>query len=316
MQLPDRLAHWVMKAVSWKLARCQVRLADSQVVWAGGYSAIDGCNSFTFTAERGRDYFLVMWDWWNNFPSPSTCGQHSSWYQWPSSDFTYLLLGDAAAPRRLTLETCVPGTAAWDTVLVVVRAKPPKCGQRVVRGGRAGRSWGCASKVLYIAFAITCHTSGVLLRYEMVALRALQPRTALFTRFIAIYPAILRISAQFSFTFLPERCFEARSSYKIKGMNLCHTGPHTWSMTDDDSSPRGRGCSRLSFTAAVGQDYFIIVEGFKPTEVRPGLWPGAASAPQGAGRAADTTRGRCTQARPGIRLLCGACEGVAARTGS
>ncbi|KAL6759645.1 hypothetical protein V8C86DRAFT_3197313, partial [Haematococcus lacustris] len=92
-------------------------------------------------------------------PSPSTCGQRSSWYQWPSSDFTYLLLGDAAAPRRLTLETCVPGTAAWDTVLVV-----------------------------------------------------------------------------------------------------------TWSMTDDDSSPRGRGCSQLTFTAAVDQDYFIIVEGYKPTE--------------------------------------------------
>ncbi|GFH21386.1 hypothetical protein HaLaN_18682, partial [Haematococcus lacustris] len=111
-------------------------------------------------------------------PSPTTCGQHSSWYQWPSSDFTYLLLGDAAAPRRLTLETCVPGMAAWDTVLVVVRAKLSKCGQRV-----------------------------------------------------------------------------------------------TWSMTDDDSSPKGRGCSRLSFTAAVGQDYFIIVEGYKPRE----LWARAAT---------------------------------------
>ncbi|KAJ9527130.1 hypothetical protein QJQ45_025180, partial [Haematococcus lacustris] len=37
----------------------------------------------------------------------------------------------------------------------------------------------------------------------------------------------------------------------------------TWAMEDDDSSFQGGGCSRLTFTAAPGLHYFIVVEGFR-----------------------------------------------------
>ncbi|KAJ9533535.1 hypothetical protein QJQ45_026572, partial [Haematococcus lacustris] len=39
-----------------------------------------------------------------------------------------------------------------------------------------------------------------------------------------------------------------------------------WAVEDDDGSPWGAGCSRLTFTAAAGLHYFIVVEGFRQSD--------------------------------------------------
>ncbi|KAJ9512852.1 hypothetical protein QJQ45_029171 [Haematococcus lacustris] len=69
--------------------------------------------------------------------SLTTCNRAKGWNCQPAPDFLYLLPSSEEGDRSITLDTCVDGVAAWDTVLYVIPAQDGTCGQCSV-GGLAG----------------------------------------------------------------------------------------------------------------------------------------------------------------------------------
>ncbi|KAJ9516995.1 hypothetical protein QJQ45_027348, partial [Haematococcus lacustris] len=61
-------------------------------------------------------------------PPITTCGAANRWGCRGSPDFLYLLPSSSTA-RTITVDTCVDGVAAWDTVLYVMAVQPDTCFQ-------------------------------------------------------------------------------------------------------------------------------------------------------------------------------------------
>ncbi|KAJ9510824.1 hypothetical protein QJQ45_027765, partial [Haematococcus lacustris] len=66
--------------------------------------------------------------------SQTTCGTANGWNCRPAPEFLYLLPSSEEGDRNITLDTCVEGVAAWDTVLYVIPVQDGTCGQCSVRG--------------------------------------------------------------------------------------------------------------------------------------------------------------------------------------
>ncbi|GFH28147.1 hypothetical protein HaLaN_26589 [Haematococcus lacustris] len=75
--------------------------------------------------------------------SQTTCGSANGWNCRPAPDFLYLLPSSEEGDRSITLDTCVDGVAAWDTLLYVIPVQDGTCGQCSVRGsaGLPASSW-------------------------------------------------------------------------------------------------------------------------------------------------------------------------------
>ncbi|KAJ9510239.1 hypothetical protein QJQ45_015715, partial [Haematococcus lacustris] len=65
--------------------------------------------------------------------SQTTCGTANGWNCRPAPEFLYLLPSSEEGDRSITLDTCVEGVAAWDTVLYVIPTQDGTCGQCSVR---------------------------------------------------------------------------------------------------------------------------------------------------------------------------------------
>ncbi|GFH14772.1 hypothetical protein HaLaN_10886 [Haematococcus lacustris] len=96
---------------------------DDGSICGGGLSRV------TFTAKAGQAYWVLVEGYSFFDTRASTCGRANGWNCRPAPDFLYLLPSSEEGDRSITLDTCVDGVAAWDTILYVIPTKDGTCGQ-------------------------------------------------------------------------------------------------------------------------------------------------------------------------------------------
>ncbi|GFH30666.1 hypothetical protein HaLaN_29556, partial [Haematococcus lacustris] len=165
----------------------------------------------------------------------TTCDTGNNWDCIESPDFVYLLPSSEEGDRSITLDTCVDGVAAWDTFLFVIPVQDGTCGQCMTTCGAAS-NWDCVGSPDFL-YLLPSSEEGD----RSVTLDTCVDGVAAWDTFLFVIPAQGGTCGQ---------CEGDMDYY-----------------SDNDNSNCGNGLSRVTFTAAAGQAYWVVVEGYYDTDV-------------------------------------------------
>ncbi|KAJ9524135.1 hypothetical protein QJQ45_022504 [Haematococcus lacustris] len=206
-------------------------------------------------------------------PTTSTCNTTNSFPCLPSMDYTYRLPAFNAT-RSITIDTCVAGVDAWDTVLYVFPAQGGACTF-------------CPSDALYDDQGSVCGQDGSRVTFDasagvdyLVVVEGYTPSSCGVPAInvTSTPPNIISVARDYTYR-LP--AFNATRSITI---DTCVAGVDAWdtvlyvfpaqggactfcpkTILDDDGSVCGQDRSRVTFNASAGVDYLVVVEGFLST---------------------------------------------------
>ncbi|KAJ9511636.1 hypothetical protein QJQ45_013686 [Haematococcus lacustris] len=204
-------------------------------------------------------------------PSATTCGAANSWSCRGSRDFLYLLPSSSTA-RTITLDTCVSGVAAWDSFLYVIPTAIASDDDSSPCGGALSRvTFTAAGGVAYWVVVEGFGTTNVSGAAESMC----NSGVSIFNPSATTCGAANSWSCRGSSDFL--YLLPSSSTARTITLDTCVSGVAAWDSFlyvipnviafDDDSSPCGGALSRVTFTAASGVAYWVVVEGFGTTNV-------------------------------------------------
>ncbi|KAJ9513111.1 hypothetical protein QJQ45_029403 [Haematococcus lacustris] len=206
--------------------------------------------------------------------SQTTCDRANGWGCLSSPDFLYLLPSSEEGDRSITLDTCVEGVAAWDTVLYVIPVQDGTCGQcsGVIASDDEGSICGNGlSRVTFPAASGQAYWV-VVEGYSFFDTRACgNPALTITTSPPAPPPANgWGCLSSPDFLYLLPSSEEGDRSITLDTFvyeyDFWNTVLYGAIASDDDSSFWDNGLSRLTFTAKAGQAYWILVEGYSASD--------------------------------------------------